>query len=141
LDYIIKQVEDFIRKLHDLDIIIDQRADKINYINKDKGNSIGTLSNLLAVSIRNYELNKNNPETKLTCAKTVHDLMEKAYANGVVKLGEGLIRKYEECLRRREELEKELEELSSSHLDLQKQWDNLANKLKLPKDDSLEDQR
>lgn len=141
MDYIIKQVEDFIRKLHDLDIIIDQRADKINYINKDKGNSIGTLSNLLAVSIRNYELNKNNPETKLTCAKTVHDLMEKAYANGVVKLGEGLIRKYEECLRRREELEKELEELSSSHLDLQKQWDNLANKLKLPKDDSLEDQR
>jgi hypothetical protein len=126
---IIEKVETFIQRLHDLDYVIDQTATNIWYgrpppyptLIDNRTNLADNLSN----AITDYEANKGNEQLKLASASRCLMWINKAFACGVIKEGEGLARKLKECQEKNVRLEKDVEKLSIDYLNLKKMQDEL----------------
>lgn len=115
---IIEKVETFIQHYRALDYIIDEKGNSIRCF---KWGIPFKLSYLLACSITNYELVKENTVFKITTGKEKLESaidclkwIDKAIAYGIVKEGQGLVSKFKECSEENISLRKELETASDS---------------------------
>jgi len=119
---IIERVEKFIKQVRDMDIIIDQKAKNIPLIeiNIFGQSERKSLSDALALMTQNYELFKDkDSETQYYFAWRANDWIGKAYYYGIIKEGNGLIRKLEECNSERDELREKIETISTRNLQLE----------------------
>jgi len=111
----IKRVEDFIERLHNLDYVIDEKAQRLVYFSEISDWGIGhgrkgVLSDLLANAISEYELNRDNPTLKWKAAQKCLIWIDKAFASGVVQEGKGLVSKYKELEREIKHLQERFDE-------------------------------
>jgi phage shock protein A len=109
-DKIVEKVEDFIRRYNNLEYTIDSKATSIRYIGEGDAHP-RSLSDDLADSISRYEHNRNNPSKQGYARICLIDI-NRAFANGVIKEGNGLVSKLEECTKKNTELENDLRKVS-----------------------------
>lgn len=122
---IIEEVEIFIKRLHDLEQVIDPRADELRYVDKETGKDMGTLSEFLDKTITLYQFHKDKPETRLLWAKLVYKIMIKAFTVGVIKSGDGIRQKISECEEENARLKDELKKLSIGYIQLEHRYNEL----------------
>ncbi len=117
---IIEKVDSFIQRLHDMDCIISSEARQIFYIlpKEPEGKS---LADFLANAIHDYEKYSEDKELKFSRATICLLWINRAFTHGIVKDGEGLIRKLKECREKNIQLEKDLERLSEDYLRTQEE--------------------
>lgn len=125
---ITEEVDTFIRRLYDLEYVIDPRADDLRYVDRENRN-LGSLSDALSQTLIAYQENRTNPKDKIHSAIAMQAVIAKLYANGVVKPGEGLRRKLSECSNKNIELENDLKKLSIEYLQLQERYNELEKEL------------
>ena len=138
---IIEKVEIFIRRLHDMDYIIDSESHKIWYSAPSKPTERKTLADYLANRISQYEGNKDNEQIRFAYARTCLLWINRAFACGVIKKGEGLARKLMECREKNIQLEKDVETLSVQYLQLQREHEEFTKRIRLPDESELEKER
>jgi len=127
---IFEKVDTFIQRLHDLYYVIDPKAAEIIY--SSEGKPSHSLTDKLALTLEEYEENKDNENVGLIRAHIALLWINRAFLNGVVHEGQGLARKLDECQEKNIQLEGELEKLSVEYLRLQE----LTNRINLLDDDN-----
>lgn len=137
MSVIVERVETFIQRLNDLDYIISPEAGELLYgdrLNpKERGKS---LADYLANSINEYEQKRDSKESEFK-AIVCNLWINRAFAQGIVKEGQGLARKLKECRERNIQLESDLEKLSMEYLQLHE----LTRRVGLPDESDLERDR
>jgi hypothetical protein len=126
----VETVESFIQRLHDSEILIDEKAHDIWLTKYDMGQQPEkkNLSDVLALMIENYREHRND-EFKNIFAKFCAQWLEKAYLYGVVKEGAGISRKLKDCIAEKEILQKTLDEIAERNLQLEFQNQDLRSQL------------
>lgn len=143
---LIQQVETFVRRLHDLEIIISPDASKTIYARPVKPTGASYLSftkdekrtfaDFFAQRLFEY-LNCNDETLKASRAKTLAIWIQRAYTNGFVLEGSGLPKKLDDAKAKIVQLEKDLQvisikynELAKRHRELTKHFAELPPKKK-----------
>lgn len=111
-DRIIEKVEVFIQHMQNLDFVIDPVYSSIVY---GDGEDSKTLSDLLVESITYYEGDRYNPDPRVSIPSAYKCLVQinRAFACGAIKEGEGIVAKLKECSEENVKLKKELEIIST----------------------------
>jgi hypothetical protein len=118
------ELEKFIQRYYDLEVIVSQEAHKLITVSKK------TLADLLGNSIVAYIESRNGDEqTKKQLAKTCFAVMTKAYADGFILPGQDLLRKLDECRTKNAELEKDLAKCLTNYSVLQREHERLLRML------------
>ncbi|MGB7955928.1 MAG: hypothetical protein WCF23_18290 [Candidatus Nitrosopolaris sp.] len=126
----VETIESFIQRLHDLDIIIDQKAldIPITKYEADQPPQTKNLVDVLTLMVENYkEHSKDNFRDMF--AKICAGWIDKAYIYGVVKEGNGLATKFNDCKSQQEELQKTLDEISDRNIRLEFENQDLQSEL------------
>lgn len=130
MNAVIEKVDDFVRKYHDLDYVIDSRAMEIWYGSSESSIFDRKRTNLtdhLANAISMYDGSKDdNEQNRLVAASVCLIWINRAFACGVVKEGQGLARKLRETEERNVQLQKDLEKLSADYLNLKARLDQFS---------------
>jgi hypothetical protein len=113
----IEKVEQFIRRIHSIEITIDDKARQISYMIGNPPKTV-SLSDILASKMEMYEKYRNEKLGELAASMCI-EWIDKAYYNGVIKEGEALGQKLANCLGEKAEFQKAVEELSERNLELE----------------------
>jgi len=124
-DGIIQRVETFIQRCHDLDYVIKPEARNVTYSKResDDPKDRTILSDRLALAISSYELNRENPDLRLSEAEAALLWITRAFSSGVVTEGPGLIRKHKEAEAKVAHLSTKVDELTAENLFLKAKID------------------
>ncbi len=122
----VESVDTFIRRLRDLDLVIDPQAQYLAYYHKKTRQPTGYFSDLLANAITKYEANRN-PQIKGTLAEICLIWINRAFSCGLIKEGEGLITKLRECQEKNAHLERENKLIATAYKELQDKHEELEN--------------
>jgi uncharacterized protein YlxW (UPF0749 family) len=71
-----------------------------------------------------------NQKEKINCARLLSIWISKAYADGFIIEGTGLLKKFDECRSRNAQLEKDLQILSAKYSELAQKYKNLETEHK-----------
>jgi hypothetical protein len=99
-DATVKEVEQFIQRLHDIDYEI-----------KPKDDEGKKLASLLAKTIEVYDKFRFENVLRKSASIDAKATIDRAFAYGIVEAGSGIIRKYEECNEESARLQKQNQEL------------------------------
>lgn len=121
---VVKRVDEFIERVHSLELIIDPKAREI-WLGKAEGTRVN-LSDHLAKGMQAYAYAKSwkSEDDQVTKANDLHYYIEKAFACGVVSEGSGLPRKLEESKTKVAELTRDNGILASEVKQLQEEKKN-----------------
>lgn len=138
---IIEKVEIFIQRLHDLDYTITPEATEIWYSDPSRPLDRKNLADHLANVISRYLREKDNEQDRFHCAQLCSLWINRAFACGVIKEGQGLARQLAECREKNIQLENDLEKLSVQYLQLQRTHEEFTKRIRLPDETDLEKDR
>jgi hypothetical protein len=124
----IEKVEEFIKRLRNLDIEIDDKKARQIYFNIGKSAKRTNLADILASKIDNYNMQENDNLRKLATMMLV-EWIDKAYINNVIKDGKALARKLKECIEQKTELQNAVDTLSERNLQLEHENVDLSARL------------
>jgi hypothetical protein len=128
----IGKVENFINRLHNLEITIDPSANQILSDPNSEAPDTQNFSTYLAGQIEAFRFTKGSPYAAFVaenCLRTIN----LAYTSGLVKEGTGLSTQLSLARKRISELEaceRDLQKLSNEYIELQGQYRELDNRLK-----------
>ena len=125
-----ERVEEFIQKIRDLDLVIDERASKTMLTRYEIGGTPhqASLSDLLAIMVNNYEETKGTSKHE-AFARLCASWIDKAHFIGVIKEGEGLNRKLKACETDKEQIKKDSEQIAERNLELELKCKELEGRL------------
>ena len=119
----IEKVEQFIKRIYNLEYRIDIKANGITYTN-------GTvLADCLANAMSNYNFYKNINPLNYKYAEECLRWIDKAFTTGVIKEGSGIIEKYEKCQVKCKQLENDIQKISHDYIMMQGMYKELDKRL------------
>jgi hypothetical protein len=119
MSQIIEEVETFIRRCYDLELLISPEAHELTTKSQQ------AFSDALADAISDYEINRGDTYKMQLCL----GLINKAYSHGLIAPGQQLIGKLDECRKKNAELEKDLAICLTNYSTLQREHDKLLRML------------
>jgi hypothetical protein len=134
---IIAKVENFIRRVHDRDYIITEKAHTIIFSEPKDSTSmfgsrkeVGNLADLLAKSMSLYQVTKevDKESTSIELFKAAAECLSwinEAFSWNIVKESEGLVNKLKKCEEKNSQLEKDIQELTTEYIGLQGKYAEL----------------
>jgi hypothetical protein len=106
------QIEDFIQRMRNLELVVDKKDEMSDY---------------LAIAMTEYEMKAkiSDPLSKWVTANTCLLIINQALTHGIVKPGEGVVKKLKECSDMNIELTKELERVNIELIDAKNKIEEL----------------
>jgi hypothetical protein len=121
------EVEKFVRRYYDLELIIEPAARTIEM--KGVGDT-KSFADCLQRAMIEYMLSENADElTRKNTTTSIFAFMTKAYAYGVISSGQELLGKLDECRRKNMELVKDLAICMANYTALQKKYDQIVKNI------------
>jgi hypothetical protein len=139
---LIAKAEDLIQRFRDMDYVLKPEAATVVIQFKTEKKEF-VLSDTLWKSIGIYEDTKSKYPSRTdqshiviryAMAQLALSAIDRAWASGVVDVGQGLVRKLRECQARVVELENDLNKLSNEYQELQVNFEAYRQRVRLPDD-------
>lgn len=138
---VIEQVEAFIRRLHDMDYILSPEVSGLIYVNESNQKDGRLFSDHLAKSIFEYEKYKNDDQVNMKYGRVCLLWINRAFAHGIVREGQGLAKKLETCMEENAQLLTDLEILSEQYRQLKAKYEPLKGYFESADENDLEKSR